>query len=250
MKRITLKVKSIEYTGSSVGQEISLKGSINGNNFSIPETKIPKHTVRLWLLIIIPLLGIGYLGGNYLLEDHLQQASVYQSATQSTKEVVHSPFGNDLKVIIETSDQDWWETLSLFVGKNEIHLFDLPSEQSVYSVRFIQVGGSPTNFLEVYGVTHHGHGNFYLYEISGQQATLKIKEIAVDTNPDIRFSPENKEKYGYVNCGEVFEGDILQSDYRSGTVLYGTQLTLCESPENPTQLLEVDRTQVKKIFTI
>jgi len=233
MKKITLKIKSDDvwkiYT-----EGIKKEKDIN---------------IKLWLLIIIPLLGIGLFASNYF-PNHLQQAGVYQFVTESREEVIYSPFDNDVKVVIEMNEQDWWENLLLFVGKNEIPLSELPSEQSVYSVRFIRIGDSPTDFLEVYGITHQGHGNFYLYEISDHQAILKIKEIAIDTNPDIRFSPENKEKYGYVNCGEVFESDILQSDYDNDIALYGTQLTLCESPENSTKLFEVDRTKVKKIFSI
>lgn len=211
--------------------------------------KEKNNTVRLWSLFIISLLGVGFFGSNYF-SDHLQQARVYHVVTESQKEIVNSPFDNDLRAVIEVSDQDWWELLSLYVGENEVPLFELPSEQSIYSARLIRIGDSSADFLEVYGVTHDGHGNFYLYEISNQQAILKIKEVAVDTNPDIRFSPENKEKYGYVNCGEVFENDTLRSDYSSDIALYGTQLILCESLENPDQLLEVDRTPVKKLFTI
>lgn len=214
--------------------------------------KEENNNIKLWSLIVVAvLLSVSFLSSNYF-SRHLQQAGAFQPSVEKQEEVLISPFNNKLKVTIEISDQDWWESISLFIGDEKVVLSQPPSEQSIYSIRFVHIGDNPADFLQVYGMTHHGHGNFYLYEISDRQAILKIKEMAVDTSPDIKFSPKNEDEYGYTNCGEVLEDDILKSNYSqyNRITLYGTRLILCEDPGNSIKLLEVDRKSVNVVLDV
>lgn len=46
MKRLVFKLKKITHKGDSVGRDISVSGTINGNPFSVSERRIQKHASR------------------------------------------------------------------------------------------------------------------------------------------------------------------------------------------------------------
>lgn len=62
----------------------------------------------------------------------------------------------------------------------------MPTEQSILALKPIALPGFEGPCLEVYGTTHMGHGNFYLYHLNPQTRTLELilKTFAVDRHRD------------------------------------------------------------------
>ena len=142
---------------------------------------------------------------------------------------------------------------------NWIVINDAPTEQDIVSAKFLNLAGFDDPIVEVYGKTHMGHGNFYLYEIKNNQARLLLKTSAVDSNSDIRWAPDNLKKYGYGNCGEVFADGSLKSEYKdqnndgfSDVILSGTEEIVCDS-EKTGDLgyteIKVSENPVEKVFS-
>lgn len=61
---------------------------------------------------------------------------------------------------------------------------DRPTEQSILEVRPVLLPGFDGPCLEVFGTTHMGHGNFYLYhfDIPNRRMELVLKTFAVDNH--------------------------------------------------------------------
>lgn len=59
-----------------------------------------------------------------------------------------------------------------------------PGEQSILTARGISLEGWKNPLIEVYGVTHMGHGNYYLYELAGRKLNLVLTTFAVDWHED------------------------------------------------------------------
>jgi hypothetical protein len=81
----------------------------------------------------------------------------------------------------------WWGTACVFEVKDGriVSLQNLePTEQSMYSIRCITLKQVPEPLLEAYGMTHMGHGSYYLYRITGNHAELLIDTAAVDRHHD------------------------------------------------------------------
>lgn len=159
--------------------------------------------------------------------------------------------------------KDWWEELKAgrFVnGKNIwLKMETPPTEQSILKAKFVSLKNFKEPIIEVYGETHAGHGAMYLYAVREDQLELLLRTPAVDFNNDIRWSPDNYEKYGYGNCGEVFAGGRLASSYKDlnndnipDIVLSGTEEIICEkeSKESFEKYVEVSVSSVpvNKVF--
>lgn len=137
-------------------------------------------------------------------------------------------------------ETDWWENLRF--GRFQdgtikwLEIENPPTEQSILSARFVELKGFHDPILEVYGETHMGNGDLYLYKINGSKVTL-LQDIkgAVDGYYDGIWNPDNYSKYGYGTCGEVYEGDKLLASYKdlnndglSDIVLTGITDIICE----------------------
>ena len=127
----------------------------------------------------------------------------------------------------------------------------------ILSARFIDLEGFSDPVVEVYGLTHAGHGSLCIYEIQNDRLNLLFRTVAVDYNPDTRWAPDNFKKYGYETCGEIFAGGKLTSEYRDinkdgnlDLVLSGEQEIICESDDrsNGIHELKLASIPVKKIF--
>ncbi|MEK7618888.1 MAG: hypothetical protein AAB416_01440 [Patescibacteria group bacterium] len=161
----------------------------------------------------------------------------HQGSAAPIKEAIAYSMNEDLRMQIEDIDvrygaatplffyaivewrKDWWE--SLRVGKKESNGVTLitidrePDEQSILKAEFLKLKGFERPVLEVYGQTHVGNGALYLYEIGETSARLLLlARGAVDAHVDGAKNPENLERYGYDECGEVFKDGALKSDYR------------------------------------
>ena len=142
-----------------------------------------------------------------------------------------------LAEIIE--EDDWWESLKIGLyqyGRIKwLTIATEPLNGSILAARFLRLKGFANPLVEVYGQTHAGHGTIYLYEVENDRLALLFSTFAVDFNPDIRWAPDNHEKYGYGNCGEVFVGGELAADYNDinndgypDISLSGRQNIICE----------------------
>jgi hypothetical protein len=60
-----------------------------------------------------------------------------------------------------------------------------PTEQSIHKARGISLAGFKNPIIEIFGITHRGNGNLYLYELEGQQLLLLLETRAVDFNADL-----------------------------------------------------------------
>jgi len=163
------------------------------------------------------------------------------------------------------TDKDWWERIEAgryINGKiNLLTISEEPTEQSILQAKFLRLNGFNNPILEVYGQTHVGHGAFYLYEIENDEAKLILESrAAVDMNSDSRWAPDNFEKYGYTECGEIYKDGKLKSDYEdmngdgvTDVVLSGEEEIVClDDDSNKENWADTDirvaGTEVKKVF--
>ncbi len=159
--------------------------------------------------------------------------------------IEYTNIDNSLFFAILEYDKDWWEYFKVGKLRNKeiswMKIENPPTEQSVLEARFVSLQGFSNPMIEVYGKTHAGHGAVYFYEIKNNQLNLLLKTQAVDFNSDISWAPDNYEKYGYGNCGEVFSGGKLASDFddlnndgKADIVLMGTEEIICEKETSET----------------
>lgn len=157
--------------------------------------------------------------------------------------------------------KDWVEELKVGRLQDEkIEWLDLknpPEEQSILSAKFLKLKGFSNPIIEVYGMTHAGHGSLYFYEIKDNTLNLLFKTVAVDSNPDTRWAPDNYQKYGYSTRGEIFASDKLVSEYKdmnkdgvSDLILSGTKKIICEEDKslNHTYEIQAGNVPIKKFF--
>ncbi|MEK7070840.1 MAG: hypothetical protein AAB966_03470, partial [Patescibacteria group bacterium] len=219
-------------------------------------------TVRLWLILLIMFLPF-FSDGSYAysLENIIKNQIINGQSEQL--EAIELVYSQDKKYVLAQveSEEDWWEELKVGrINNSDINWFTIdkiPSEQAILSAKFIDLKGFNNPLVEVYGLTHVGHGFLYIYEIQNDSLKLLFETVAVDYNPDTRWAPGNFKKYGYSECGEIFSGGKLRSEYRDvnkdgflGLILRGTQEIICDSEGGSNQVydIKVSAIPVEKIF--
>ena len=203
-----------------------------------------RNNIQLWLPLLIPLIVFSLVWWSHMSSNTPVQythllANVVSTVKYETEEIL-APFDSSLRASIVIREKDWWESLEVYRVLDErkvlITLSESPGEPSILLAQFRQLGDSSLPFLEVYGITHMGHGDLYIYKIVDREALLVLKVTAVDVNPDIRFAPDNRDKYGHSECGEVFEKDRLINDFADvnddgfyDVTISGIEIILCDS---------------------
>lgn len=200
--------------------------------------------VKIWLpmLLMFALTSLGTWGYDGFIKSTIfnglpERDRVYNQGIE-TKYYWREP---SLFLVTVVTEKDWWEWIGVGRYRNgKINLLTIgeePAEQSILQAKFLRLKGFNNPILEVYGQTHVGHGAFYLYEVENDEAELILESrAAVDMNSDARWAPDNFEKYGYTECGEIFKDGKLKSSYKdmngdrfADVVLSGTEETVCEA---------------------
>ncbi|MBI3626785.1 hypothetical protein HY224_01945 [Candidatus Uhrbacteria bacterium] len=165
---------------------------------------------------------------------------------------------------IVATNKDWWEEIK--VGRNVNHgiqwlpMKEVPDEQSILKARFLKLRGFQNPILEVYGKTHVGNGAIHLYEVGQSEVKLLLEvPYSVDSYYDDVWLPENNEKYGHYNCGDVIRGDALDSKYvdlnNDGVddlILSGVRDMFCDTESSDKNkepgLVKVDERRIEEQF--
>jgi|SRR3989339_121676 len=233
--------------------DIYKKGIKNDKKFGI---------IRLWSIILIIILPLFLNGGvAYSLENKIKDQIISSESEQLEDIDLTYSQDSDYFLVQVKFEEDWWEELKVGRIKNKniewLRIDKPPSEQAILSARFIDLEGFSDPVVEVYGLTHAGHGSLCIYEIQNDRLNLLFRTVAVDYNPDTRWAPDNFKKYGYETCGEIFAGGKLTSEYNDinkdgnlDLVLSGEQEIICESDDrsNGIHELKLASIPVKKIF--
>lgn len=219
--------------------------------------------IRLWSIVLI-IMTLFLNGGTvYSLENQIRDQIIIDGQSEQLEgiELAHNQDKKYFLAQIEW-EKDWWEELKIGrVEDKSIQWFRVdepPSEQAILSARFIDLNDFSNPLVEVYGLTHVGHGFLYIYEIYNGELRLLLKTPAVDYNPDIRWAPGNYERYGYGNCGEIFSGGRLMGSYRDvnrdgmpDVLLDGTVEVVCEKMDKDYRYFDkvkTDEREVEKVF--
>lgn len=216
----------------------------------------------MWSIILIMILPLFLSGGvAYSLDNKIKDQIT--SGESEQLEDIDLTYSQDKDYFLAQVkfEEDWWEELKVGRVKNKdiewLRINNPPSEQAVLSARFIGLDGFGDPLVEVYGLTHPGHGFLYIYEIKDGELNLLFRTLAVDFNPDTRWAPDNYKKYGYGTCGEIFTGGKLTSEYddinkdgNQDLILIGEQEIICESEDrsNGIKELKLATISVKRIF--
>ncbi|MFA6424017.1 MAG: hypothetical protein WCV83_01735 [Candidatus Magasanikbacteria bacterium] len=222
--------------------------------------------VRLWSIILLALIILFCGKGEAYSFDVKMNDQIIKEQNQEIDGIELS-YSKDKKYFLAQIEQekDWWEKFGVGrLVKENIHwlTIDKPldgpfGEQAILSAKFVDLKEFGNPLVEIYGLTHIGHGFLYIYEIKDDELNLLFKSPAVDFNPDTRWAPGNYKKYGYGTCGEIFVGGKLASDYKdvnndgiSDIILSGTQEIICESEGDFAAIHEfkVATIPVKRIF--
>jgi hypothetical protein len=187
--------------------------------------------------MVLPLFLNG--GIVYSLENKIKDQAVKDQSGQL--EEIELTYDRDKKYVLAQveREKDWWEELKIGRIKNEninwLKINNHPSEQAILSGRFIYLKDFTNPIVEVYGLTHAGHGFLYIYEIQSDELNLLFKTTAVDYNSDIKWVPDNFKKFGHSNCGEIFSNGKLSTEYKDinkdgnlDLILNGTKKIICE----------------------
>ncbi|MEK7065008.1 MAG: hypothetical protein AAB963_01045 [Patescibacteria group bacterium] len=220
--------------------------------------------IKLWLFLFFLFSSVFFSVLQY--HKYSIKIAVLDTFTQEQRVYINDvdiktkwPGGNLFLATIER-DKDWWEDLK--VGKyinGRIEWLRFPEEiveQSVLAVGFSRLKIFLRPGIWVYGETHMGHGNFYVFTIENSNLKLSLKTPAVDYNPDIRWSPDNLKKYGYGQCGEIIRGGKLShylkyvdGDNIPEVVLSGMEDIICENVlDDKIEEIRVASNPIYKIF--
>ncbi|MDO9399334.1 MAG: hypothetical protein Q7T79_01435 [bacterium] len=227
--------------------------------------KEKKKTIYLWSVILFFILIILFSNKNseaYSLDAKINNQIIEESNQEI--ENIDLKYNENKKYFLAQVEweKDWWEDLKIGEIKNKninwLLIDELPTDQAILSAKFISLKEFNNPLVEVYGLTHAGHGYLYIYEIKNNVIKLLIKTDAVDYNSDIRWAPENYKKYGYWNCGEIFLNGKLASEYKDinkdgnlDLILSGTKEIVCEKEYKYLKNIhevKVDSIQIEKIF--
>ena len=247
----------------SAGYEISV-----WNIYKKGIKKEKNGTIKLWSVALLALASTMFFGTSMAgsLKDRIKnEFNINQYEVVEDVEIKYNTTDKNYFLAQIEWEKDWWEDFKVGRIKNQnIIWFPIdkpPHEQAILSAKFIDLKGFNNPLVDVYGLTHAGHGYLYIYEIKNDSLNLLFETVAVDSNPDIRWAPENYKKYGYWNCGEIFSGDKLVSEYKdinkdgiSDLILSGTKEIVCEKEERYLEYLrnayeiKADSVKIEKIF--
>jgi hypothetical protein len=128
-----------------------------------------------------------------------------QSDPEPLPYVKPCPIGNNRSLVAAICEHqgEWWGFFGVYhLSHGRVDWMALadrePDEQSIHSLRAVDIPGRRNPLLEVYGITHMGNGALYLYELRENRLILLLETKAVDFNADL----------------EQFKGGTLESDYR------------------------------------
>jgi len=239
------------------------------NVWSIYKNGIKKEknvTVRLWsIILLVFIILLCGKGEAYSLDVRINDQIIKEQKQEI--DGIELSYSKDKKYFLAQikQEEDWWEEFMVgrFIKEN-IHwlTIDKPmngpfGQQAILSAKFISLDGFVNPLVEVYGLTHVGHGFLYIYEIENDELKLLFETPAVDYNPDTRWALDNYKKYGYGTCGEIFVGGKLTIAYgdinKDGSldlVLSGEQEIICESEDrsNGTKELKLATIPMKRVF--
>lgn len=198
--------------------------------------------IHLWsiiLFILASLLFFDKSAARSLKAQIINEVNIGQQETLEDIEISYNPVEKNYFLAQIEWAKDWWEDLRVGRNKNKkitwLSIDKSPGEQAILSAKFIYLEGFDSPLVEVYGLTHAGHGYLHIYEIKNDVLNLLFETEAVDYNSDTRWAPKNFKKYGYGTCGEIFAGGKLASKYRdinkdgiSDLILSGTKEIICE----------------------
>lgn len=198
--------------------------------------------ITLWVIALFILIAIPF-GSQGDAADFIREAVIqgFHASAWPVDDVAveFSDRDKNLFAAVLEAETDWSE--GLYVGRINgdgiawLSISDPPTEQSVLSVRFVALKGISDPMLEVYGKTHVGHGNLYLYRVSSNEVSLLFSTKAVDAYNEEVWRPGGYPEYGYATCGRVYKGEQLRASYTdengdgvSDVVLSGNVEVICE----------------------
>jgi hypothetical protein len=137
-------------------------------------------------------------------------------------ELVPIPGASTRYAAILDWDSEWWGCACVFEAADgrisRVQVLE-HTEQSIWRVRCIAVESIEDPLLEIYGKTHMGHGNYYLYRLRPERAQLIIRTTAVDyhRDDDVLWGGELRPEYRDAN------GDGLTDVILSGMRYYNLE---------------------------
>ena len=112
--------------------------------------------------------------------------------------------------------REWWGFFGVYgleVGKIvwQAECSDPPAEQSIRWLRGLKLDGFACPIVEVYGQTHMGNGNLYLYELVNQKLVKILETRAVDChlNGDAQTFKGGRLLSRYLDLNEDGVADLL-----------------------------------------
>ncbi|OGN05763.1 MAG: hypothetical protein A2750_04230 [Candidatus Yanofskybacteria bacterium RIFCSPHIGHO2_01_FULL_45_42] len=205
--------------------------------------KEASNLIKLWLIILVATLSFFSFAkiSNEIHAFKVTTLDYFASERHRQIQNIETKYYKNTGLILGIIEweKDWWEDLrvGIFRDKNIswIEIEEPPSEQSILFARFIELSGFSNPILEVYGITHVGHGNIYLYEVKDKKLIKIFKTAAVDSYNERVWSFENYQSYGYDTCGQIYEDGKLSAAYSdmnkdgvSDVVLTGKINVVCE----------------------
>jgi hypothetical protein len=117
----------------------------------------------------------------------LQADQIAKDPEHPLQRIEVSPFQGVPNVFVAIRDwqERWWGDFVVFCFEDgrivwTASMTEEPDEQSILIVKGVRLAGFSRPFIEVFGKTHMGNGNYYLYEICGGALRLVLKTHAVD----------------------------------------------------------------------
>jgi hypothetical protein len=176
------------------------------------------------------------------------KSAIFRTFTEDDQSEIEDielfPYDSSLFVAIIAYEKDWWEEFKIGEFQNgKIKWLEIKNwpkddyiENSILSARWMHLKGISTPVLEVFGITHMGNGEMYLFKVEKNQYSLLFKETAVRGFwPTGETSEGNLKKYGYENCEETFKDGKLSAEYPdlnddgvSDVVLIGSEEIVCD----------------------
>jgi hypothetical protein len=128
----------------------------------------------------------------------------------------------DLYVALRDWEAHWWGDFIAFRFAAGAILWttapaedDRPGEQSILSVRGFRLPGFSDPFVEVFGQTHMGNGDFYLYLWQGRNLRPVLRTRAVDRHyPDVTVLRDGRLQAAYRDL----DGDGIPEVILSGFI--------------------------------